>query len=189
MKQCVRAASAVLPSLLVMKMVWARARCDGGSRSVAAREQDARCRTAAGGQFRTTSCRRPPQIPVLKARRRAAGVAAEFLDRVAPAFSRGPCPPGTDDVLQVRPRACKVHRQPFRNRATGILPLGHDARRRLVGAQKNSVEHSPVQRCGLGTVAAREDGDVCGRRRAVRGQIFRRRASCRCRRRSGCQSR
>ena len=50
--------SSVLPSLLVMKMVFARARCDGGSRKV---PRGNRCSLPKGccRSINTTSCRRP----------------------------------------------------------------------------------------------------------------------------------
>jgi hypothetical protein len=90
---------AVLPSLLVMKMVWARARCDGGSRNVPRGSKFVAERLLAVNQNHIMPA--TAQSPVLETVVEQQRVAAEFFNRVTPAF-HAVLVHQHDDILEIR---------------------------------------------------------------------------------------
>jgi len=109
--------SAVWPSLLVMKIVWARAQV---RRRFAQVPRGSRC-SLPKGCWRSIRRRRAGARagPNTGNHRQAAAVATEFFYRIAPAF-HAVLVHEHDDVLQVSTRACRVRHRPFPSRATGI---------------------------------------------------------------------
>ena len=146
-----RRSSAVWPSLLVMKIVWARARCDGGSRNV---PRGSRCSLPNGcwRSTNTTSCRRPRRSPILKTIVEQQRVAAEFFYRITPAF-HAVLVHEHDDIPEIGRQHVGFVAGHFRIEQQRFA-VGNHARRGLVFAQEDFIQQPLVKRRRFGTVAA-----------------------------------
>ena len=152
-----------------MKMVLARARCEGGSRRVPRGSR----RSLPKGCWRsisTMSCRRPAQFPVLKTIVQQQGVAAELLDGVAAALD-AVLVHQHDHVLEIGGQHVGLVAGHLGVQQQGFA-VGDDARRGGVVAEQDLFSSHWWNGPRLGAVAAGEDGHVAALVAQLAGELL-----------------